>query len=484
MSDYGITKKGFVLKRLDRILDEIHSELSTGFKINTRTHESTFLNCLITTFANQIAELWEMGQESYYSKYPATASGISLDNAVQYSGIKRKSKTKTVYPLHCSGVDGTIIPEGTVVSTKTNPEIRLKAIKSFKISRDKCTSVDIKTAITEKGIYAVTINGVKYSYVSKNGDTKEILGGLKNVIKNSNFKVYVNDEMLSIKNVSSSDQFKISLSENLTTEKVTVIASFETFDYGRVFIPNGLVVKIITNVPGLISVINRCSPIYGREQQTDIELRHDYLRKCSINSNSMIESIIAEILSNVSNVKTVLGYENFLNEIDERGLPPHSIEIIVDGGNDEEIGRAILRKKAGGIQTYGNVSVNVSGFFGNFIPVKFTRPENVYVWLKIVLHGDENKLNQNYKNLIVNEFIKKCENVDIGEDLFIQKIANKFYDFVNGLTFVDISSVTSSYVNFSPKDSDFKSGNIYVTERQKIKVYESMIEVNFINDIR
>lgn len=483
MSDYGVTKNGFVLKRLDRILDEIHTDLTSGFGVNTRTHESTFLNCLVTTFGNQIAELWEVGQENYYAKYPATASGVSLDNAVQYSGIRRKPKTKTIYPLNCVGIDGTNVSEGTVVATKTNPQIRLKAIQSFKISRDNCKNIDIKLALVEKGIYTITINESKYTFVSKNGIKKEILEGLKNAIKDDNVKVSLNDEILRIEDVVVSHQNRIILSENLTTKNVTTLANFETVDYGRIFIPSGLVTKIITNTPGFISVINECEPVYGRDRQTDVELRHDYLKKFAIHSNTMIESIVAEILNNVPNVQMACGYENDLNETDSRGLPPHSIEIIVDGGNDEGIAKAILKRKAGGIQTYGNTSVSVPGFFGDNIDVKFNRPENIYVWLRIVLHKDAKQIKQNYTNAVVNELINIYGNINAGENLFIQKLSSSLYEIVSGLTFVDITSATSNDINFSPKDSDFKGGNVYATKRQKLKLDNKRVEVKFVNDI-
>ena len=44
MANYGLTDNGFVIKRLDTILDEIHEELSDGFGIDTRTSKPSFLD--------------------------------------------------------------------------------------------------------------------------------------------------------------------------------------------------------------------------------------------------------------------------------------------------------------------------------------------------------------------------------------------------------------------------------------------------------
>ena len=41
--DYGVTDKGFVLKRLDVITEEVHQDLTTGFGFDTRLHRPSFL---------------------------------------------------------------------------------------------------------------------------------------------------------------------------------------------------------------------------------------------------------------------------------------------------------------------------------------------------------------------------------------------------------------------------------------------------------
>ena len=42
MADYGVTEKGFVIKRLDEILEELHSELSEKFGFNTRLDDQSY----------------------------------------------------------------------------------------------------------------------------------------------------------------------------------------------------------------------------------------------------------------------------------------------------------------------------------------------------------------------------------------------------------------------------------------------------------
>ena len=125
MSDYGVTEKGFVIKRLDTIIEEVHADLTKGFGFDTRIIGTSFLNCLVTTFSDKIADLWEVGQDSYYAKYPSTAIGVNLDNSVQYGCVRRKPNKRSVYQLHLTGDDGTKIPLNSIVSTSTKPVVRL-----------------------------------------------------------------------------------------------------------------------------------------------------------------------------------------------------------------------------------------------------------------------------------------------------------------------------------------------------------------------
>ena len=85
MAEYGVTDKGFNIKRLDTIMEEIHTDLTEAFGFDTRLTKPSFLDTLITTFSYQISDLWETAQDNYYAKYPATASTMPFSMAA-YAG--------------------------------------------------------------------------------------------------------------------------------------------------------------------------------------------------------------------------------------------------------------------------------------------------------------------------------------------------------------------------------------------------------------
>lgn len=480
MADYGVTDKGFVIKRLDEILEEIHTDLTDGFGFNTRMDPQSFLNVLIVTFGGKISELWEVAQSSYYAKYPSTAEGASLDNAVQYGGIRRGPNKYTYYKLHCTGVDGTIVRQGAVVATNTAPQMKLNAVSEFEITRSAFNKAVVKVAAEETGqVYSVSINGVQYSYTSTSADALAILSGLAAAITISGYTVSVDSTnvLLKIEDQTVARSGVLVLSDNLTTASVTVIADFATNDYGRYIFPNGTITEIVTVITGFDSVENLILPTYGRLQETDVELRHSYLAKSAIRSTRMIDSICSQLIDNVANVESATGYENDTDDTDSEGRPPHSVEIVVDGGDENEIATVILDKKAAGIQTFGDVTVNVATEYGDTVPISFNRPEYVYVWMKITLDADSSHLPTNYANLTIDSVVSDAADLHAGDNMLSQVFNDGIYATVGGVTYVNIQCATTTNPNYVPASTEYNKVNVSVSSRQKVVVTDTRIEV-------
>ena len=476
MANYGLTDNGFVIKRLDTILDEIHEELSDGFGIDTRISKPSFLDVLVTTFAGQIANLWEVAQDSYYAKYPSSATGVHLDNSIQYGGIRREMAARTIYPLHCTGIDGTKVRRHTPVATNTNPETRLYAINDFEISRSKFNSCRLKVVAVENANYSITINGSEYIYTNNSNDKAALVTGIANSLRNSDFNVNVDGDGIIIADKLLGRVSKLVLSSNLTTDYIVTISNFETEKFGKIQLPNDVITKLVDNIAGFTNVRNRLQPIYGREAQTDVELRQAYIAKSALRSNTMVDSVVAEILNTVVGIETVSGFENDTDFVNDRQMPPHSIEFVVEGGEDSEIASAILRKKAGGIQTYGSVVVDVPGKYGDSIPIKFNRPTYIYVWLNIVLHCKRSSLPDNYKKMVSSLIVENNKKISTGKSLLIQTLIESLYEAIPGLTYVDIQSAYRD--NLSQTPTNFVAKNVLVNSRQKIILSEDRIEVS------
>ena len=114
MGQYGVTDNGFVIKRMDVIMEEIHQDLTNGFGYNTRLLRPSFLDTLVTTFSAQIYDLWETAQKDYYSKYvlfsmeacPEVGRSVAYTPCIVPEMTERKSEPESLLqPIHCRSAD-------------------------------------------------------------------------------------------------------------------------------------------------------------------------------------------------------------------------------------------------------------------------------------------------------------------------------------------------------------------------------------------
>lgn len=493
MPEYGLTPQGPNIKRLDDILEDMHTGLSESWGVNTRQNPESLLNHLLTNFADAIAELWEFGEKVYYSQYPASAEGVSLDNAAQYGGSTREQAAKSYYPIHCNGIDNTRLVAGTTIASATNPITMLSLTEDRVISRSACNSAEIVVAtLTGGAVYTVSLNESLYSVTAEEGDTaNDVLAALAVAINGGEGFMAVVDSSKGVLTVTDSENpsgsNNLILSENLTTQTVTSVVNFGTEEFGDIYLPDGVITNIVRADAGLISVVNKCGYIPGREQETDTEFRQSYADKIFNRSSMMLESIRSAILNNVQGVNSVAAYENNTN-VTVDGRPPHSIEIIVDGGYlDTEVAKQIFDKKAAGIQTYGSVEVTIPGQYDEDIVIRFNRPQTVYVWWDVAitrLPGAE--LPTQYAKLLKEVILKKMEDLDAGDEVIPQTFMTELYKACPGLAYIDISlyyttdeSATPTLDTDTPSNNDYTERIATITARQRAKTTDTMIGVRF-----
>lgn len=476
MSEYGVTPTGFVAKRLDTIIDEIHTDLSEKWGVNTRQNPQSFLNVLITNFADRIAELWEVEQDVYNSMYPFSAEGVSLDNAVQFGGISRREARPTVYPVHCECVDGTVIPEGTLISSKTNPAIDFQSVSSAAVSRSAFNSAKVVTAALQAGAtYTVILDGLSYSIISTATPTAEtILTALANEINGDRFAAEYKGGVLVIADTSIEEKHSMTLSPNLTTQSVTGIVNFETLTVGDVDLPDSTITEIKTAVPGLIAVNNLIPRIAGNLQESDAELRASYAAKIFQRSSRMNDSIRAAILQNVQGVEFCEVQDNPTNDWDEYDRPPHSVEAVVSGGDNNEIAEQILNTKAGGISSYGNTEVDLKLNSGETLTIRFTRPVLLYVWFRVSVTSLGN-LPADYADTIktiISSGLSGLGNVD---EIAPQQFIGEMFRQIPNLAHVEIPTFHTADPTQTP--TGYNQDPIPVTVRQRAVTDASRIEV-------
>ena len=210
--------------------------------------------------------------------------------------------------------------------------------------------------------------------------------------------------------------------------------------------------------------------------ETDRELRKSYADKIFNRSSRMLESIRSAILQNVQGVTSVAPYENDTNVTDKYGRPPHSIEIVVDGGDAREIAGQILARKSGGISTYGDEEVKIPGEYGEDITIRFNRPTYVYAWMRVgVTQSTVEDLPLNYADRIKTAIVARMDELNCGDDIVPQKFLDAIYAACPGISYLDITMFASTNEAATPSSYDLRSKTI--SARERAVTSETMIEV-------
>ena len=145
----------------------------------------------------------------------------------------------------------------------------------------------------------------------------------------------------------------------------------------------GTVKEIVNPLDGVSSCTNASAMTGGRWRESDEEFRDRYYKSVDFAGGVNADAIAGEILQNVEGVYSAICYENDTDEVDALGLPPHSFEVVAYGGLDEEVAKAIFRRQAGGIQTYGGKTIPVVALNGQSYDIHFSRPATVPIYIKV-----------------------------------------------------------------------------------------------------
>lgn len=144
------------------------------------------------------------------------------------------------------------------------------------------------------------------------------------------------------------------------------------------------ITQIVTPTLGWQSVNNPNQAVVGVAVETDAQLRTRQARSTELASVSLWEGIIASLL-NLEGVTRVSGVKNDEDASSDEGVPGHTVAMIVDGGDVDEIGKTIFLKKGEGVGTFGTTQTTYIDTYGFPNVIKFSRPTivNVYVTLNI-----------------------------------------------------------------------------------------------------
>lgn len=146
----------------------------------------------------------------------------------------------------------------------------------------------------------------------------------------------------------------------------------------------GTVTKILTPVYGWTGVTNPAAAIPGTDTETDAALRLRQALTVALPSRTVLEGMVGAV-EGVAGVTRLLAYENDGNTTGSNGIPPHSVALVVEGGDVAAIAAAIAAKKAPGVYTHGTTSQDVTDLYGVAHTIRFTRPTVVPITMAVTI---------------------------------------------------------------------------------------------------
>ena len=181
----------------------------------------------------------------------------------------------------------------------------------------------------------------------------------------------------------------------VTTETVTngggtdanLSVEAEALDAGRTPANAGTITVIATPVTGWNRVTNAADAAAGLPVETDAAFRLRREQSMQRSGESPLDAIRARVLE-VDGVTHCTVWENTSILTDAIGRPPKSIDVLVIGGDTEDIGRAILAAKSGGIETAGNVLASFVDANGIARAVFFSRPTSLSMYATVRVEVD------------------------------------------------------------------------------------------------
>lgn len=247
-------------------------------------------------------------------------------------------------------------------------------------------------------------------------------------------------------------EHKWSLPESVVigiTGSITVTATCQ--DEGAIMAAAGTLTKIVTPTFGWLSVTNATDAAPGAAIETDSALRIRRERSTAASALTPLETVTAAVGA-VAGVTRVKAYENDTEIVDANGISPHSIALVVEGGDATAIAQQILNKKGGGTGTYGTSTQIVTDSKGVTYYIQFSRPDQIVTKVEITIRARPGYTSAVGAQLLqsVADYINALE---IGQDVVLTRLylpANLYgaaisetFEIVSGG--VQIAKVADSY---------------------------------------
>lgn len=361
MPEFGLLPEGFIIPTVQEIREDIEAELREEYGDSIPLSDGTLLGHLVGILAERLGLLWEVTEQSYSAMDPDKATAAGLDSVALLTGTFRADASPSEVTLTLTGDDGTIVSSGNLSSTAST-------IKQFE-------TIEEATITLLSSWVALTVYGIGTRATNVGRSYQVITPGTSGAVGPTTTGPTEVDGTVTWRYLGEGDSAA-------DVEALSV-------ENGQIVAVSGDITVIDTPVGGWSSVINLLDAEVGRLEMTDEELR--ILREAELSQpgTSPADAIRAALLS-LPGVTAATVFYNNTDATDSEGVPPHSVEALVRGGEDQDIWQTLWDNVAAGIGTYGDEVGTVVDDEGTDQPLRFSRPDELDIWIEVTLTKNAN----------------------------------------------------------------------------------------------
>jgi hypothetical protein len=479
---YGVTTTGFSKPTYDELLGLVYDSWEAAFGADARQSAETTGtpdNKICKIFAASRAEDWEAMEEVYNSKYRSTSDGVQLENAADIVGVNKLAATRSTVTETLIGAVATTIAQYALVKTSTVGDF-FRTTAAITLSASGAVRWEIATnGALATGNYTVTVDGTPYTYAATvPADTEAVIfgalagtitavSGLTAVYNAGDGELVVTSDADAVTGLPV--EINASLTANMKFNEVGNLQAMESVETGPIIAYAGNL-TVATLTTGWTSATNTLAATVGTNIETDAELRIRAARSVAIPGASVLDAIYANV-ADVSGVTAALVISNRTETVDANGTTAKSIHAIVLGGTDAAIAARLWAVVGATSGMDGSTTENVVDAQGATQAVKFSRPTQVPMSVRITrTNNTEEEYPANGDDLIIAAVLAYGNLHSMGNDV----IPDRFYGSVFGacsgtLTVtVEVKKTAGGVYSTAPYSVDydeiatFSSGSITV----------------------
>lgn len=439
MADYGLLSTGFAPMPQLVVAQQLTSAIQVLRGPSFDCSAGSLTGQWIGILSEREAAIWDAMQAIDSSQDPDKAIDAALDALCTLTGTFRASARSSIVTGTLTGTPATIVPQGTIVNTRSTGDsfvtvapativvLTAWVINTVYVAGDRRTSA--------AGVFQCVTGGTSAAVTGPlppagPAPTPGVL-----VVDNTVTWVFLGLGTGAV--------------DAVFLSAVQDAIACNLYDLSTIRTPTG----------GLQGCCNTQIAVLGAQVQGNESLRITREDELVGEGTGPADAIRAAILRS-SDVTSCTVAVNMTDTVDVNGQAPHSVQAIVEGGDDSAIAQVLKSQVGAGIQTIGTTTVNITDSQGTSVPYKFTRVTQIVIYVSATYTFNPAPVNKGGYSTTQGDTLAKSAIADLGNtrpsgrDVVASSLAAALFPiFVNNVQVAGVQGildVTSLKIGLSP----------------------------------